>query len=99
MSNYLRFITLKKYTFRGKYCKFVTNRSWVMDNPNFCFLSFSMANILKMASGKPYIHELSLITCLLVTKTYMLIKTNLKQELCIILVEIGGHLAFWSLFE
>ena len=59
----------------------------MMDNPNFGFLSFSMANILKMASGKLYIyiHELSLFTCLLVTKTYMLIKTvcfnKLKADL------------------
>ena len=47
----------------------------MMENPNFGLLSFSMANILEMASGKPYIHKLSLLTCLLVIKTYISIKT------------------------
>ena len=64
----------QKYTFWGKYCIFVTNRSWMMENRKFGFLSFSMAGILKMAPEKPYIHKLSLLTCLFVIKTYILIK-------------------------
>ena len=28
----------------------------MMENPNFGFLSFAVADILKMASGKPYIY-------------------------------------------
>ena len=47
----------------------------MMENPNFGFLSFSMADFLKMASGKSYMQKVSLLTCLLVVKTYILIKT------------------------
>ena len=103
----------QKYTFRGKYCKFVTNRSWMMDIGNCGYLSFCMANILKMASGKPYIHKLSLLIYLLVRKTYILIKTvcfyklnadlriayHLMMNYALFLVEIGGYLVFWALFE
>ena len=54
----------------------------MMENPNFGFLSFSMDNILKMASGKPYIHKLALLTHLLVINTFyskLFVLPNLKQ--------------------
>ena len=73
-----------------------------------------MANILKLVSGKPYIHKLSLLTSSFVIKTYITVKTTCCSELeaefiiaylsitnCawIFLVEIGGHLGFGALFE
>ena len=41
----------------------------MMENPNFGFLSFSMANILKMASENTYVHKFLLLTGVFVTKT------------------------------
>ena len=63
----------------------------MMENPKFCLLSFSMADIFKMASGKPYIHKLSLLTYLLVIKTYILIKTVCFNKLKVDL-RIAYHL-------
>ena len=46
-------LSCSKTYFCGKYCVSMPNRSWVRENPNFDFSSFSMADILKMATGRP----------------------------------------------
>ena len=41
-----------KHTFKGRYCKSMMNRSWMMENLNFGFLLFSVTSILKTTLGK-----------------------------------------------
>ena len=52
VTNSVKYITLKN-KFRCKCYKSRINRSWVMENTNIGFLSFSTVDILKMASGRP----------------------------------------------